>query len=111
MADIELLNKVIDYALSEGNWDQNNYVGENECGTTYCIAGFTTLVFSNEWEQAEYGSSAVVNKASGEHRFIEHTAQEMLRLTKGEALVLFNASNDKDDILRIRDEIVARTSN
>lgn len=121
MLNREFLVKVVDHAVSASNWDQWTWISMGECGTTYCIAGFTVFDFSDEWSPVFKrrdcdcdecklipirSTYIAINKNTQEMAGISRIAKDMLGLTEDQAARLFTAPTNKNIVLDITQDII-----
>lgn len=84
-------------------WDQQLWATKLDCGTAYCMAGHAVVRagYSIRWEDSLDGrrvGNTCVDPVNGQVWSIETLARSLLGLTPTEALYLFAASNDLDDL-------------
>lgn len=90
------------------SWDQSRWCVLTECGTAMCIAGWAChqagdrFIFSRGGVGAD--AERVIRADTGEIQDVEWRAMDLLDLTYGQAMDLFQGSNS---LARVR-ELVAR---
>lgn len=114
--DAPLLRKAVDWVRyqatlpgSQREWNQLYWRVEsgNDCGTTFCVAGYVCEVSGVAWERERGGASIVT--PSGSTVSVQDEACRLLGLTLDEAIVLFAASNSADDVVKTAEWIMKRT--
>lgn len=118
MPDIPLLRKAVEWVEHEAakpdpldrEWDQSRWrrpaavrsaeYGQ-DCGTSYCVAGYVCQVSGVQWENA-YGGDVV----GGDHA--AGRAKRLLGLRPEEATELFSAINCATTIRRVAEQVAAR---
>lgn len=116
--NIPLLRKAVEWAEAEAQkpedqrqWNQTYWAQATECGTAYCLAGYTVMA-------AVPGAEAVLQlggfdgdydlHVNGEPALWSETAQEALGITRDERLDLFDGMNRIGDIRAAAERIAAR---
>lgn len=99
--NMQLLRKVWEWVVFEAGkapssrqWDQGNFRGVDDCGTTYCVAGYVCLVQGHEW----FSPTADARLSDG--RMVYDVAKAELGLTNPEAHELFL---EAQDLVAVRD--------
>jgi hypothetical protein len=114
--NLPLLREVIDWAEAEAaktegfrEWNQDAWMMNTECGTTYCIAGYVVAqspLFEPTTVKDRQSSWAELRRTDTGQRVPWSTAAaELLGLTRDDADDLFEADNSIEDVRRIAEEI------
>lgn len=113
--DVPLLRKAVSWAEAEaakadgtGLWDQSGWAQRTDCGTAYCIAGYTvmTALPSAVAVEGDYGDLDLF--IDGREALWGNTAQELLGLTGEERSDLFSGDNTIADVRDVAEQIAAR---
>lgn len=118
----DLLLKVLDkIRFDRESWHQSAWIGEAECGTVGCLAGWTVMLsgYQPQWEhgQSAHHSSplrritdTVRLSGSGNPHSVSGAAKILLGLTTTERHELFAPQNTFDDLERITKDIISGES-
>jgi hypothetical protein len=115
--NIPLLRRVVKWAEAEAAktdgaclWDQGSWAERTDCGTTYCIAGYTVLIALPQAEMREdEDECGLLNLyVDGERAWWGDIAASVLGITHEERLNLFAASNNIDDVRFFAEQIAER---
>ena len=120
--NIPLLRKAVEWAEAEaaktdgaGLWNQAAYAFATDCGTAFCIAGWTVVNASDVTVQPsptgygeQPGELVSVVHPDGTSVYWEHEAGALLGLTEQEAWALFCPENDIEQIRHLSQQIAAR---
>jgi len=117
--NIPLLRKAVEWAEAEaaktdgtGLWNQTEWAAtyEDECGTSFCIAGYAVMNGVPEATLAppdpEWQSRGLL--IAGLRADWAEAGQRVLGLTYEERYALFGDTNEIADVRRIAEEIAAR---
>jgi hypothetical protein len=117
--NIPLLRKAVEWAEAEAAktdgtclWDQGSWAEQTDCGTTYCIAGYTVLIALPQAEMREREDENEPGLldlyVDGERAWWSETAASVLGITREECLDLFEADNSIADVRLFAEQIAAR---
>jgi hypothetical protein len=121
--NIPLLRKAVEWAEAEaaktdgtGLWNQAAYAVATDCGTAFCIAGWTVANAAEDVTVGPYptgygteaGELQQAIHDNGKPVVWESEAASLLGLTDGEAWDLFNVDNDIHTVRRLAESIAAR---
>ncbi len=122
-ANIPLLRKAVEWAEAEAAktdgsslWNQAAYAIATDCGTAFCIAGWTVANFAEGVTVQPYptgygeqpGELVSVVHPDGRPVAWEREAQQLLGLTDAEAWDLFEVDNDIHRVRDLAEQIAAR---
>lgn len=105
MFNIDLATKVLDHIKSDPeHWDQRWYGVQDDCGTTYCFAGWAVKLAD---PQAQFrfdhdGSAVYVNPSNSNHscRIVSYAA-DLLGLNYDDGDMLFYWANDLNELEKL----------
>jgi hypothetical protein len=102
----ELAWRVLDHIdANPEQWDQGKWIGEAECGTVACFAGWTVLLSGGEINTSSE-SVTIPGRPDLKDLHIEQAAQRLLGV-RGDVMVLYG---DPFDGLLTRDELGERVT-
>jgi phage gp46-like protein len=115
--NIPLLRKAVEWAEAEAAktdgtcmWNQVYWAQATECGTVFCIAGYTvTAALPNAvLARSRHFDSDYDLRIDGERAYWGDTAQALLGLTVDERYALFDGINDIERVREVAEQIAAR---
>lgn len=83
-----------------------HFMGNASCDTAFCVAGHITETLGYKWSDEESIASVILPDGSVTHA--ADVARAELRITRDEAIKLFDCDNQAADIRRIAEAIAAR---
>lgn len=103
MVNIENLKlglKLVEEANERGEWVQETWLMQRECGTAGCFAGHWALHqgYTPVWDLASGSEAACVILPSGERKTVSQVAQEDMGLNFSQAQALFDSDNTLEDL-------------
>lgn len=124
--NVPLLSKVLEHVTAHPEeWDQANWAVQRDCGTTYCVAGWTVAMTGHDIDWHEYDPNDNDVLPRGVHRsvyadvhafggytdttggcraYIPDVAQFELGLNYEQRKRLFKGSNDLDTLWQLAEE-------
>lgn len=121
--NIPLLRKAVEWAEAEAAktdgtcmWNQAVYAMNTDCGTAFCIAGWTVAAAAVDAKVTAYptgygsqpGELMMAANPDGTPVNWERKAASLLGLTNGEAWELFGVENDIERVRELAEQIAAR---
>lgn len=108
MINVPLLRKALEWAEAENEkpdclWNQRWWVQTNECGTSYCQAGYIGQLLEDAYRENEYVSFRelehkefvdpdLIGDLEGNYH-VAYYAEKALGLTHNQAILYFDATN------------------
>lgn len=107
--DIARLRRVLAKIDAEPEtWDQTAYALKHDCGTCYCIAGHVVVDEGHKISFGDFGNTCSTAWFTDDGVRVFDIASKLLGLTEEEAVLMFDAHNDRDDIQRYAERIAER---
>lgn len=119
--NVPLLTKVLEHVTAHPEeWDQSNWAVRRDCGTTYCVAGWTVTMTGHDVDWHEFWNlplgvhrsdyadvhslAGYTDTTSGCRAYIPDVAQFELGLSYEQRKRLFKGSNNLDTLWQLADE-------